>query len=367
MYRVETETDVRDMARGAVFLGGGGGGDPRIGALCVIDQLRQGKHATVIGADELADDALVLPVGGVGAPTVIDEYLVSSGTLKRLLDECTKFYGRPPDALISAEMGGFNSVMPLAAAMAAGLPVVDGDGIGRAVPHIEQTTFSIYGVRATPAVLADDSGNICHVFTVNDRAAEEIIRATCVGMGTMLVGAIYPMTGKQVKHAAVLGTLTETLDIGRRIRTAREQQSDPVQELLNYLDVPSKQRFARRLFEGRIVDVRRETRDGWHWAQVLLSGSAGGEPEFSLEIQNEILVARRQGRVVTTVPDIITVVDSESAEPLPAEQLTYGQRVQVIGYSANPMVRRPEAVAVIGPRAFGFDFDFVPVEQANPA
>lgn len=367
MYRVETETDVRDMARGAVFLGGGGGGDPRIGALCVIDQLRRGRHATVIGAQELADDALVLPIGGVGAPTVIDEYLVSAGTLQRLLEECTRFYGRPADALISAEMGGFNSVMPLAAAMAAGLPVVDGDGIGRAVPHIEQTTFSIYGCRATPAVLADDSGNICHVFTVNDRAAEEIIRATCVGMGTMLVGAIYPMTGKQVKETAVLGSLTQTLDIGRRIRTAREQQSDPVQELLNYLDAPSGQRFARRLFEGRIVDVKRETRDGWHWAEVLLSGSAGGEPEFSLEIQNEILVARRQGRVVTTVPDIITVVDSESAEPLPAEQLSYGQRVQVIGYSADPMVRRPEAVAVIGPRAFGFDFDFVPVEQANPA
>ena len=36
MYQVESEIDVRDMARGAVFLGGGGGGDPRVGALFVI-------------------------------------------------------------------------------------------------------------------------------------------------------------------------------------------------------------------------------------------------------------------------------------------------------------------------------------------
>ncbi len=366
MYSIETEIDVRDMARGAVFLGGGGGGDPRIGALYLIDRLRHGMRSAVLAAEELADDALVLPIAGVGAPTVIEEYLVSARTLRRLLEECTRFYGKRVDALISAEIGGFNSIIPLAAATAANLPVVDGDGIGRAVPHIEMTTYSIYGCRATPAVVTDDAGNVSHIFTVNDRTAEEVIRATCVGMGSMLVGAFYPMSGKQVKETAILGSLTQTLDIGRRIRTARERQTDPIQALITHLDAPSSQRFARQLFEGRIVDVRRETRDGWHWAQVLLSGSAGGAPEFSLEIQNEILVARREGRIVATVPDIITAVDSESAEPLPAERLTYGQRVHIIGYSADPKVRRPEAVAVLGPRAFGFDFDFVPVEQANP-
>jgi len=362
MFRVENETQVHDMARGAVFLGGGGGGDPRIAALCLVDQLRQGKRPQVIDAASLDDDAFVLPIAGVGAPTVGDEYLLSMRTLKRLLEECQKFYGRRIDALISAEIGGFNSIMPLAAAAAADLPVVDGDGSGRAVPHIEMTTFSIYGCRATPAVVTDDAGNVAHIFAVNDRAAEEIIRATCVGMGSSVVGVFYPMTGRQAKETAVLGSLSQTLDIGRRIRTARERQANPTEDLVDYLNTPSKQRFARLLFAGRIVDVARETRDGWHWAQVLLSRAAGGEPEFSLEIQNEILVARQNGRIVATVPDIITVVDSESAEPLPAEWLTYGQRVHIVGYSADPKVRRPEAVAVIGPRAFGFDFDFVPVE-----
>ncbi|HEX4267677.1 MAG TPA: DUF917 domain-containing protein [Steroidobacteraceae bacterium] len=364
MYQVESEIDVRDMARGAVFLGGGGGGDPRVGALFLIDQMRRGRYPRVIDAADLADDAFVVSIAGVGAPTVLEEYLVSAKMLRRLLKACTEFYGKRIDALISAEIGGFNSLMPLAAATEVDLPVVDGDGIGRAVPHIEMTAFSIYGCRATPSVVTDDAGNLSHIFAVDDRAAEAIIRAACVGMGSSVAGAFYPMSGRQVKHAAVLGSLMQTLDIGRRIRTAREQQSDPVQELLTYLDVPSKQRYARLLFEGRIVDVQRETRDGWHWARALLSGSAGGEPEFSLEIQNEILVARNRGRIVATVPDIITVVDSESAEPLPAERLNYGQRVHVIGYSADPKVRGPEAVAVIGPRAFGFDFDFVPIEQA---
>jgi DUF917 family protein len=81
------------MARGAVFLGGGGGGDPRIGALLVIDQLRRGKSPEVVDVKELDDNAFVLPIAGVGAPTVDEEYLVSRRTLARLLEECTKFSG----------------------------------------------------------------------------------------------------------------------------------------------------------------------------------------------------------------------------------------------------------------------------------
>jgi DUF917 family protein len=41
-------------------------------------------------------------------------------------------------------------MFPLALSAISGIPVVDADGIGRAVPQLEMTTFSIYGVRATP-------------------------------------------------------------------------------------------------------------------------------------------------------------------------------------------------------------------------
>jgi hypothetical protein len=34
--------------------------------------------------------------------------------------------------------------------------------------------------------------------------------------------------------------------------------------LLEFLDVPAEHRHARQLCSGRIVDVRHETRDGWH-------------------------------------------------------------------------------------------------------
>jgi len=363
MFSVTKDIEIQDMARGAVVLGAGGGGDPYAGELYLRNQLVEGRFPRIIKAAELADDAFVLSIAGVGAPTVIAEHLVSTNTFMRLLEASEAFYGRKIDALISAEIGGLNSMFPLALGARAGIPIVDADGMGRAFPHLEMTTFGVYGVGATPSVLMDDSGNVVHVRTTTNRVAEDVVRAVCSSLGSMIFGSFYAMTGRQTKQFAVHNTVTHTLEIGRRIRQARESQADPVSGLLEFLNAPGEGRHARELFNGRIVDVVHETREGWHWGTVQISSNAGIEPEFRIDIQNEYLVARHHGRTVTVVPDLIVILDAESAEPLTAEVLSYGQRVRVIGYSAAPIMRRPECLQVWGPRLFGLDEDFCPVEE----
>jgi DUF917 family protein len=63
--------DARDFARGAAFLGTGGGGDPYIGRLLLEQALKRRGPARVIPVTELDDDAFVVPIAGMGAPTVI--------------------------------------------------------------------------------------------------------------------------------------------------------------------------------------------------------------------------------------------------------------------------------------------------------
>jgi hypothetical protein len=63
------------------------------------------------------------------------------------------------------------------------------------------------------------------------------------------------------------------------------------------------------------------------------------------------------------VPDLIAVLDSSTAEPITTEALKYGQRVTVIGISAAPIMRTPQALAVFGPQAFGLPEPFVPIEK----
>ncbi len=43
------------------------------------------------------------------------------------------------------------------------------------------------------------------------------------------------------------------------------------------------------------------------------------------------------------------------------EVLRYGLRVTVLGIPAPPLLKTPEALAVIGPRAFGYDVAYAPL------
>jgi len=360
MLEVRTTQDVQDMARGAVFLGAGGGGDPYVGELFVRNQIEHGRYPRVIGVDALADDAFVVGVAGIGAPTVLVEQLVSEKALVALVAQAEGLYGRKIDALISVEIGGCNSMVPLGLAARLDLPVVDADGMGRAFPHLEMTSFSVAGRRSTPAALRDDRGNAADIALTDDRTAERVARGFASALGGLIHSVVYPMSGADVRATAIAGTLTATLDIGRTIRTARSMDGDPTDALIAFLDDPNGDRAAAHLFSGKIVDITHETRDGWHWGTASIESEAGSDDRMTIGIQNEFVIARRNGRTVISVPDIIVVLDQESAEPLTAEQLRYGQRVHVIGYAAPLLMRRPEGLAVFGPGAFGISEDYRP-------
>ncbi|WP_157221008.1 DUF917 domain-containing protein [Flavisphingomonas formosensis] len=361
MIKIDNATDIKDIARGAVLLGTGGGGDPYVGELFLQAQLKKGNAPRVVRLEDAPDDALVITIAGIGSPSVMLEHLASEKTLLEILRRAERLYGRPVDMLISCEIGGVNSMFPLALSAISGLPVLDGDGVGRAIPRTEMSTFSIYGCPATPGLILDESGNSVVIETVNDLDAEKVVRAVTSALGASVFGAFYPMTGAEVKRVAVNGTLTKSQEIGRCIREAREGSLDVFDTLLGHLNQDG--RFATILFDGKIVDVTHETRGGWHWGRATLKPLSDADDVFTVDIQNEFTVARRNGETVTIVPDLITILDRESGEPITAERLAYGQRVKVIGYSADPLLRTPEGLCVIGPRNFGIDEDYRSIEE----
>lgn len=86
-------------------------------------------------------------------------------------------------------------------------------------------------------------------------------------------------------------------------------------------------------------------------------------PALKINIKNEYLVARVGERVVASVPDLITILDYETSTPINAERLRYGQRVTVYGVGCPPYYRTAQALKFVAPRCFGFDIDYIPVEQ----
>src|SRR5205823_9888904 len=116
---------------------------------------------------------------------------------------------------------------------------------------------------------------------------------------------------------------------------------------------------AFRLVGGKVLDVRREVTGGFMRGSVVIEGLEEDAGRLiRLELQNEHLVALERGRVLASVPDLITVLDSETADAIPTERVRYGQRVTVIAFACDPVWRTGKGIAVAGPRAFGYEFDY---------
>ncbi len=340
-----TASDIEGLARGAAVLGTGGGGDPYIGSLLARQALGDGE-VTVVGLDEVPDDALVLFVAMMGAPTVMVEKLPSLDEVIAPVHALGVQLGRPVTHIACAEVGGVNSTIPVVAAAALGLPVLDADGMGRAFPELQMVLPTLYGITASPFAYADEKGNTGVLNTIDNSWTERIARVALVEMGCSVMMAGFSMSGAQARESLVSGSLSRCVRIGQSITEARDAKTDPVSAAVELLG-------GRELFGGKVVDVQRATTTGFARGSARIEGDGGAA--LTLGFQNEHLIAESDGEVLATTPDLIMVLDAESGEPITTEALRYGQRVRVIAGPADERWHSEEALAMVGPGYFGYD------------
>ncbi|MBM5812254.1 MAG: DUF917 domain-containing protein [Gammaproteobacteria bacterium] len=355
---------VEDLARGAAILGTGGGGDPYLGGLMLRQALQDGRTVELIDVEALAVDDFVVPFAMMGAPTVLLEKIPSGAEMLAALRTTERFAGRPVRALLCAEIGGVNALLPLVLGARCGLPVVDGDGMGRAFPQLQMTTYHICGVPAGPMVMADEHASTVLIDTREAAELERLARNMVVAMGGSSSVCLYAMDGGAAQRSLVRGTISLALGLGRVVREARRGSSDPFAALLAYLRGTEYYQHCRILFAGKVADLLRETAGGWAQGRVVVEGlGSWAGRSVTVQFQNEHLVAREGERVLAIVPDLIALLDSATAEPITTDGLKYGQRITMLGISAAPIMRTPAALAVFGPAAFGLADPFTPLEQ----
>lgn len=353
-----------DLARGATILGTGGGGDPLIGRLLAEQAMREHGPVTILDPDDVDDDMFVIPTAQMGAPTVMIEKIPRGSEPVSALRALESHLGRKADATMPIECGGINSMIPLIVGARTGLPVVDADGMGRAFPELQMETFSVYGIQGSPMAIASENDETVIIDTGrDDRRMEWFARGITIRMGGESHIAEYSMSGADLKRTAVPRTLSLALSLGRAVREARERHDDPVRTLGVAL-APTLYSSMRVLFRGKVVDVERRTTEGFARGQATFAADDGGS-RLDVMFQNENLIAIVDGEVRATVPDLICVLEADTAEPITTEGLRFGQRVTVIGISTPALMRTPEALAVFGPSCFGLDVPFRPVEDAQ--
>lgn len=354
-----TKKEIDYIAMGSTVLGTGGGGDPYVGKLLAKGAIDRYGEVSLIKAEELDDDALVVPIAAFGAPMILVEKLFSGTEFIKAFEMMELYLGRKIDAVMPAEAGGLNGVIPFAIAAQKQIPLVDADGMGRAFPRLEMVTFTLHGISVSPITQADEKGNKNVYHTINNEWGETLVGATAIQMGGSCAIGCYPMTGSEVKKAAVHHIVSYAQTLGEAILDAKDKGLNPLDALVEKAD-------AIKLFTGKISNITIKTEGRWNKGVCEIIGlDEDTGSQVVLDFQNEFLMAKKDGVPIGITPDLIVLLDAENAEPITAETIQYGTRVVVLGMKADAQWRTPEGIELGGPAKFGYTEKFVPIEELN--
>ncbi|SJL08135.1 related to D-amino acid hydantoin hydrolase (hydantoinase) [Armillaria ostoyae] len=380
---IVTETDLFFIMEGCGVLGTGGGGSPYPSYLIARQILRDGGCIRVVDHSSLSDEAYVVRGGMMGSPFVGDERLGDAKQIliagKELAHHCgISEYA----ATLCDEIGGGNGMQSLILSHYYNVPALDGDLMGRAYPNLHQTIPSVYNLSnaLTPCALHDGDGNVVIMSRAKDNhAVEAFMRTVTTEMGSSAALVPAPMTIAETRDYGVRRTLSQAWGIGRAIAMCRQKN-----DLKSVPDEILKLQNGKLLFIGKIVDVSREVRAGFTLGEVKIARLGEDELEDSststlnmdhgpddhmiIPFQNENLVAyieKPDGArsVAAIVPDLISVLDSQSGSHLGTQMYSYGLRVTVIVMAGSPLWQSEKGLKSGGPAAFGFDHRYFPVGE----
>jgi len=345
--------EIDPLAIGAWILGTGGGGSPYLAQLCLKRLYAQGKRVRIIQPEDLDDDQMVGVASMMGAPLVLLERLVNPEELARAVQLMESTMNCKFTALMPIEIGGGNALAPFLAAALLDLPIVDADAMGRAFPEATNSSFSIGDLKMYPMALVDSRGVEAIVAKTPDwHWLERASRALCTEFGSVTATCKAPRTGAEVKKWGVLNTVTQSINIGRAVQNARERLEDPVAAVL-------AQESGKLIFQGKIMDVDRTTSGGFLRGNCNIAGTDSDKGQnIRLAFQNEWIAAFSGDEPVASTPELICLLDTESGESIGTETVRYGQRVSVVVLAAPGHLTTTKGLRHVGPRAFGYDFDY---------
>jgi len=373
--RISTRTEAEDLIRGLAFMGTGGGGRPDAGRELLFSHLDKGETLGWTDLNELPDDVWACCAFTMGstAPRPPDfqeaPYWPGYGTkepgsaLPKAIRELELYVGKKISVVFALELGASNTPGPMHAAVELGIQMADGEGCGRAVPEASQAIPALYGMTMWPASICDEWGNILLLKQATSQdVAEAIGKAISIITKTpdpyAFCGmACYLMKAGEMKKMVVPGSISRAFALGRAIRQAREQGKDPIATAAAFTG-------GWVLFKGVVTRRNWQNVKGY---QVGTTDIAGIEEyqghHFRIWFKNEHHISWKDGHPFVCSPDLLAVVQADTCEPITNTYLSEGDKVAVIGMKAAPPLRTPQGIAMLGPRHFGFDLEYRPIEE----
>jgi hypothetical protein len=357
------------MLDGLGIMGTGGGGDPQAwGASVIKADLARKRTYQLVDPEEVPDGALVVSGGYLGSVAedraldrVVDEW-ETTFELEGAIREMEGLLGRHVDYLVPFEVGGGNTPVILSAGARLGVPVVDGDAVGRSAPETHMTSFIGHGISLCPMPLVDSNGTVVIVKKSESIfLPDEIGRFLVSSRRGLMANSHYPMSGADLKRCVIPNMITKSIELGRFISTLAGDPEEKLARLAQFV-----KGFA--LLWGAVVDVKGENSGGFYHAKVRVEGRGKHQGEtVELTIKNEAMLARLNGEPAVVFPDPIYLVDAKTNQGVLSPDIKKGRELLLVGVPSHPRLRAALQTEA-GARAFssaryGEEVPYRPVEE----
>ncbi|WP_342514644.1 DUF917 domain-containing protein [Sporosarcina sp. FSL K6-1522] len=355
--RILSLQEAEDILYGACIHGAGGGGSLKEGLALLKAIYERGQQIKLISLDEVEDAWLIVSpyyVGSVAPPTAeaalkLEGLEVMEGNPSVFATlALQKHLKQEIKAICATELGG-NTAWAMDVAAQLNLPIIDADPAGRAVPDLAHTTFNVFGASITPFALANRYGDSLVVESVvNHDRADQIARSFASVSGNFSGICDHPLQGDRFKEIVIDKTLTKSEQLGRARREALEQQKSPIQALLTKPNVTL-------ITEGTVIQ------SDWRDATGFIEGDFVVEPfghtneaeHFSIWFRNENMYIKKDEQLISIIPDVITVLDFETGEPILNPTCKVGEKVAIVNISSPEIWTTEQGLEVFGPNYIG--------------
>jgi DUF917 family protein len=335
----------------------------------VHEAVEKGVKFTMVSPSDMPSDWTTVSTAGVGGGGAWDyviertkkqELPIVQNTQLKSIELLAQHLGTKFSAVVRVEGAGA-TLSALMAAADLGVPVVDACLSQRARPEIQQQISWLNGIPATPAAMVTRFGDeVVIKRAADDYRAEDIARAMAVASGGGASIAMNPMTADEVRRGTVPNALSDAIKVGRAVREAREQGRDPIAALIEVTG-------GYKLFQGVVSKAESKGDRGFSWTDAELTGVGPYKGhKYRIYVKNENIVSWLDGKVDVASPDYIYNLDPKTGEAMTGGGLggyEVGAEVAMVGVPAPSQWTTEAGIDVIGPRHFGFDFDYTPIAE----
>lgn len=330
-----TRQDAEDAVLGGGVFAAGGGGWLHHGELMAQVATSVGRPV-LASPDELPDDAWVATVTAIGAPAAKD-WEIRPLDYVRALELLIERSPHPISAVMTAQNGYSTSVNGWIQSAVLGVKVLDAAGDVRAHPTGKLGAMGLTTRPGYESIQAVAGGNrelhgyyeSVHVGSMV--TCDDVLRDISVRTGGFIAAARNPVELAWVRENAALGAISHAIELGAAMRAAA--QHGPVAVIESILASTGGRIVARGELSHETDLV---TLGGWDRGTFRIG-------DCTVPYLNEYMAASLDGERVSSYPDLIALIRTDTGLPLAVKDAAEGMPIAVVVAPADALPRSTSA------------------------